>query len=431
MSDIAIKCEGLSKRYRIGERENYKSLRDTLVEVIRAPFRNINTLNKGGVGQSKSGGGTFWALNDVSFEVRRGDVIGIIGRNGAGKSTLLKILSRITKPTLGQARINGRVGSLLEVGTGFHPELTGRENIYLNGAILGMSRVDINRHFDDIVGFAQVEKFVDTPVKRYSSGMYLRLAFAVAAHLNPDILIVDEVLAVGDAAFQQKCLTKMEDVSQSGRTVIFVSHNMSAVQRLCKEVIILQDGRTLLRASSREAVEAYLSNDDEYKGEITWSYTAEEVSKSTVLPQALRVRDSRGIITDHIQSSENFTIEVEYLVKEAVRDLRVGIWLQAVNGDYVFYTFDVDDSTLYQYHISRSVGLYTSTCHVPANLLNKGKFHIGLNIGIYCVSRFFNGENLLTINIDNIEGVGCQWTEDISGYIRPLLEWDVIKQPII
>ena len=261
MSDIAIRVEGLGKRYRIGaRRERYRSLRDTIADAARWPIRATQSLfsRNGGNGNEEN---TFWALKDVSFEVQRGEVVGVIGRNGAGKSTLLKILSRITEPTTGRAEIHGRVGSLLEVGTGFHPELTGRENIYLNGAILGMKKREIDCKFDEIVAFAEVEKFIDTMVKYYSSGMYLRLAFAVAAHLEPEILLVDEVLAVGDAAFQKKCLGKMRDVSREGRTVLFVSHNMAAVQALCPKAILLYQGAVKFGGSSVEAVTMNLSSD--------------------------------------------------------------------------------------------------------------------------------------------------------------------------
>ena len=243
MGDIALRVEDLSKQYRIGgSREAYKTLRDTFTDAVVSAFRRAGRLVRGrGVGAAERGE-TFWALKDVSFEIKRGEVVGIIGCNGAGKSTLLKILGRITEPTGGYADIYGRVGSLLEVGTGFHPELTGRENIYLNGAILGMKRVEIGRKFDEIVAFAEIERFIDTPVKHYSSGMYMRLAFAVAAHLEPEILLVDEVLAVGDARFQKKCLNKMQDVGQQGRTVLFVSHNMQAITRLCQRAILLEGG---------------------------------------------------------------------------------------------------------------------------------------------------------------------------------------------
>lgn len=258
MSDLAIRCEGIAKQYRIGQPESYRALRDTLTDAVTAPFRRVRAALQGGNGHRASSPATIWALEDVSFEVRQGEVLGIIGRNGAGKSTLLKILSRITKPTRGAADIYGRVGSLLEVGTGFHPELTGRENVYLNGAILGMQKAEVARKFDEIVAFAELEKFIDTPVKRYSSGMYMRLAFAVAAHLDPEIMLVDEVLAVGDTQFQAKCLGKMQDVSGSGRTVLFVSHSMPSIRRLCTRALLLSNGGIEFQGPVEEAVERYL-----------------------------------------------------------------------------------------------------------------------------------------------------------------------------
>ncbi len=261
MSDIAIRVENLGKQYRIGSSQAaYRTLRETLVDAVQAPFQRAGRLLQGQASGAANLDETIWALKDVSFEVKQGEVVGIIGRNGAGKSTLLKILSRITEPTTGRAEIHGRVGSLLEVGTGFHPELTGRENIYLNGAILGMTRTEIERKFDEIVAFAEVEKFLDTPVKRYSSGMYVRLAFAVAAHLEPEILLVDEVLAVGDAAFQKKCLGKMGDVAQEGRTVLFVSHNMATVESLCGTTFLLNEGHIIKRGRTSDIIEAYMNN---------------------------------------------------------------------------------------------------------------------------------------------------------------------------
>jgi lipopolysaccharide transport system ATP-binding protein len=255
MSDVVIRSEGLGKLYRLGEREPYQALRDVVAKAMAAPLRRLTAGN----GAVQADNSWLWALRDVSFEVKQGEAIGIIGRNGAGKSTLLKILSRITEPTEGLARIRGRIGSLLEVGTGFHPELTGRENIFLNGAILGMKRVEIGRKFDEIVAFAETEPFIDTPVKHYSSGMYMRLAFAVAAHLEPEILVVDEVLAVGDQAFQKKCLGKMGDVTRQGRTVLFVSHNLDAIQRLCPRSLLLDKGRLVMAGHSAEVVGQYLS----------------------------------------------------------------------------------------------------------------------------------------------------------------------------
>jgi lipopolysaccharide transport system ATP-binding protein len=253
MSSVAIRVDGVGKRFRIGAPERYRTLRDTLTDSLSAPFRALRT------GSSKSEAETIWALKDISFEVKHGEVIGIIGRNGAGKSTLLKILSRITAPTEGRAEIHGRVGSLLEVGTGFHPELTGRENIFLNGAILGMKKAEIFRKFDEIVAFAEVDKFIDTAVKHYSSGMYVRLAFAVAAHLDPEILVVDEVLAVGDAEFQKKCLGKMESSSRcDGRTVLFVSHNIAAVESLCTSAVLLSDGKLAVKGNTQDVIHEYM-----------------------------------------------------------------------------------------------------------------------------------------------------------------------------
>ncbi len=259
MSEIAVKIEGLSKQYRIGERNSYPMFRETLMRTVSAPFRKLSSRFSGK--QNVSQAGWIWALRDVDLEVKHGEILGIIGRNGAGKSTLLKILSGITEPTTGYADIYGRVGSLLEVGTGFHPELTGRENIFMNGAILGMNRREIKRKFDEIVAFSEVEKFLDTPVKRYSSGMYMRLAFAVAAHLEPEVLIVDEVLAVGDIEFQKKCIGKIQNVSQSqGRTVLFVSHNMDAIQRLCTRCLFLDQGRLITQGDTDNTVLQYISH---------------------------------------------------------------------------------------------------------------------------------------------------------------------------
>jgi len=258
MNDIAIRVENLSKLYRIGQFAGYKTIRETLTDAMIAPLRRLRrTEDRGRETGDSDPSNTIWALKDVSFEIKRGEAVGIIGRNGSGKSTLLKILSRITAPTEGYAEIHGRVGSLLEVGTGFHPELTGRENIYLNGAVLGMKKTEVERKFDEIVAFAEIEKFLETPVKRYSSGMYVRLAFSVAAYLQPEILLVDEVLAVGDAAFQKKCLGKMGDVTKTGRTVLFVSHNMAAIQSLCDVGIVLNNGKLTNKGPVGEAIYYY------------------------------------------------------------------------------------------------------------------------------------------------------------------------------
>ena len=282
MTDVAIRCEALSKQYRIGERESYKALRDVITDAFASPFRRLRSaLQRSSNVNAGSEKPNIWALKDVSFEIKRGEVVGIIGRNGAGKSTVLKILSRITEPTHGHADIWGRVGSLLEVGTGFHPELTGRDNIFLNGAILGMKKAEIARKFDEIVAFAEVEKFIDTPVKRYSSGMYVRLAFAVAAHMETEILAIDEVLAVGDSGFQKKCLGKMSQVTAAGRTVLFVSHNMGAIMQLCKRGILLEEGRVKATGTAVEMARAYYA----------------EIASTTEVDH----RAFRGTLTDFIE----------------------------------------------------------------------------------------------------------------------------------
>jgi lipopolysaccharide transport system ATP-binding protein len=310
MSDLAIRVEGLGKRYRIGQREPYKALRDVLARAPSAPYRWLRSQFSPRNGEYQDDG-YIWALRDVSFEVRLGEVIGIIGRNGAGKSTLLKILSRITKPTKGHGEIYGRVGSLLEVGTGFHPELTGRENVYLNGAILGMKRDEIKRKFDEIVAFAEIEQFLDTPVKRYSSGMYVRLAFAVAANLEPEILLVDEVLAVGDADFQKKCLGKMGEVSNEGRTVFFVSHNMATIQALCDRSILLASGELDEDGLSVEVVKKYLVSSTQR----TEAYFDENTIRSgngSARFVRCRLIDQNGQLTGTVPMGHGVTIELEF-----------------------------------------------------------------------------------------------------------------------
>src|SRR6187200_2619839 len=313
MNDIAINCEGLSKQYRIGERESYKALRDVIADAAASPFRRARALlgNSNGNGTSIRNPkseirNSFWALDDVSFEVKRGEVIGVIGRNGAGKSTLLKILSRITKPSRGHAQIHGRVGSLLDVGTGFHPELTGRENIYLTAAILGMSRRDVDRRFDEIVDFAGLERFLETPLKRYSWGMYLRLAFAVAAHVEPDIVIVDEVLAVGDARFRAKCLERMSQFGQEGRTVVFVSHDLGSITRLCPRAIWLDHGQIQADGPSEQIVQRYV------RGSVGDVPRADFVPDLTQRVQVLAadVADEEGRPLDHPERGQHLTLRI-------------------------------------------------------------------------------------------------------------------------
>lgn len=415
MSDVAIRTWDLGKQYRIGAMPSgYQTLREALVRGARRVVGR----------EAAPSYEAIWALRHVSLEVRQGQVLGVIGRNGAGKSTLLKLLSRITEPTEGQAQICGRVGSLLEVGTGFHPELTGRENIYLNGAILGMRRTEIEAKFDEIVSFAEVEKFIDTPVKRYSSGMYLRLAFAVAAHLEPEILLVDEVLAVGDAEFQRKCLGKMGDVAHQGRTVLFVSHNMSAILRLTEETIVLEGGRLALRGPSQQAVDYYMTSGMAQEGERLWE--EEQVRKAWPFrPVALRVRDGRGRVCAQVAAVEEFEVEFEYALAQDVTGLRVGMYLFTSRGEPVFTSFDTDDPRAFETHTVRKAGRYLSRCRVPARLLNEGRFVLGVNASAFRVRSYFTDEHALTFTVDGTGTPGSHWPEPRSGPLRPALTWHI------
>ena len=323
MSNMSIRAEGLGKRYRVGAlQQPYYSLRDSVSKAATAPLRVAQKLGRRNANHVSSGDKRdFWALRDVHFEVKLGDVVGIIGRNGAGKSTLLKIVSEITEPTTGRVTIAGRVASLLEVGTGFHPELTGRENTFLNGAILGMRKAEIERKFSEIVAFAEVERFIDTQVKFYSSGMYLRLAFAVAAHLEPEILIVDEVLAVGDTAFQSKCLGKMADVSRSGRTVLFVSHNMAAVENLCSRGIVLEAGRIAFEGSQSDAIREYLSSIPESSGDL--GKRGDHAGTGRIRIVAVKVLDTGGYQADILRSGMDVDFCMDYECDAGVSERNV------------------------------------------------------------------------------------------------------------
>jgi lipopolysaccharide transport system ATP-binding protein len=418
MNDIAIRVQNLGKQYKIGISEDglttssrYRTLSETVTSAVKRKERAEKA--------------HIWALKDVSFDVRRGQVLGIVGRNGAGKSTLLKILSRVTEPTTGTAEIHGRVGSLLEVGTGFHPELTGRENIFLNGAILGMKRAEILRKYDEIVEFSEVAKFIDTPVKRYSSGMYLRLAFAVAAHLEPEILVVDEVLAVGDAEFQRKCLGKMSDVAQEGRTVLFVSHNMSAVLRLTEETIVLDKGKLVFRAPTPEAVDYYMAAGFSDSGERIWKDEDIPAEADPFRPIALRLRDGKGRIVDTLRSTEEASIEIEYHLSRPITGLRVGIYLLTLRGEYVLTSFDTDDAGQYDQYSTRQAGHYVSSCRIPANLLNEGRYVLAVNASTFRVKRYFWDDHALAFNVDATGAPGKQWPEPRMGAVRPAMDWSI------
>ena len=417
MTDFALKVEKLGKRYRIGGSVvKYRTLRESMGEAVKRSFKNYT---------EKDLAGEFWALRNVSFEVKQGQVLGVIGRNGAGKSTLLKILARVTEPTEGTAIINGRVGSLLEVGTGFHPELTGRENIFLNGAILGMHRAEINRKFDEIVSFAEVEQFIDTPVKRYSSGMYLRLAFAVAAHLEPEILVVDEVLAVGDAEFQRKCLGKMGEVARQGRTVMFVSHNMSAILRLTEESLVIQKGSLVMRAPSAEAVSHYLTSGFSQEGQKYWLEDEIPADAAPFKPIAVRINNHADVISDTVRSTEENSIELEYSLAQPIVGLRVGIYLNTSHGEVVFTSFDTDEPEKFEKMATRPAGHYISRCSIPKDILNEGRYILGINASSYRIKRYFQDEQALTFSVDSTGAPGKQWPEPRLGPVRPRLEWSI------
>lgn len=334
MGDVVIKTEKLGKLYRIGQRERYTTLRDLIVRSFSAPFRWFSRNYQFQVPEPQSQP-FIWALKNVSFEVKRGEVIGIIGRNGAGKSTLLKILARITEPTEGYAEVRGRVGSLLEVGTGFHPELTGRENIYLSGAILGMKKKEIDKKFDEIVAFAEMEKFIDTPVKYYSSGMYVRLAFAVAAHLDPEILLVDEVLAVGDAAFQKKCLGKMGDVAKEGRTVLFVSHNMAAIENLCSKAFLLDGGHIICSGDVHTVVQTYLQTVSEKITFVSLEHQTNRRGTGRVRFTHFYIEDSKGKKLQTVQSGQDIVLVFGFECREGdkPRNVAFDFGIHAITGE--------------------------------------------------------------------------------------------------
>ncbi|MBI3951593.1 MAG: ABC transporter ATP-binding protein, partial [Acidobacteria bacterium] len=405
-----------------------------------APFRRLKQFSQYAIRNSHWGNpqsairnpnsGTIWALRDVSFEIKQGEVVGIIGRNGAGKSTLLKILSRITEPTEGYAEIHGRVGSLLEVGTGFHPELTGRENIYLNGAILGMKRTEIERKFDEIVAFAEVEKFIDTPVKHYSSGMYLRLAFAVAAHLEPEILLVDEVLAVGDAAFQKKCLGKMEDIGAQGRTVLFVSHNMPAVSRLCRRAILLDEGSVLRDGASHQVISAYLASGLGTTAVREWPDLANAPGNDVVRLRAARVRMQHGRITDAVDIRKLVGVEVEYEVMKPGHVLVPNLHFHNEEGVYVFVAIDQDPMW---HRKPRPVGRFVSTAWIPGNMLAEGTLIVGVAISSYIPFHvhFYERDVVAFQVVDSLEGDSARgdYAGLMPGIVRPLLRWTTSFRP--
>jgi lipopolysaccharide transport system ATP-binding protein len=406
-----IRVENLGKQYRIGTREAaYSTLRENIVDAVRAPFKRFRS-------NGRSHDRTIWALKDVSFEIEPGEVVGIIGRNGAGKTTLLKVLSRITEPTTGSVKLYGRVGSLLEVGTGFHAELTGRENIYLNGAILGMSKNEIDRKFDEILAFAEIERFLDTPVKRYSSGMYVRLAFAVAAHLEPEILVVDEVLAVGDYAFQQKCLNKMQDVSAEGRTVLFVSHNMGAISRLCQRCILLDQGHIVRSGPANAVVQTYMTSSLVQRAEHEQPHMAD---KDVNLRRVALVTND-GQIRSEVGYHESFRFQLEYEVNRSVIGVSVGLGVYTVDGTCVFQSADFDAHP--ELLATRLPGFYQTELEIPAQWLNIGRHTLKIEIANGGTSVVYDIVEPLVFTVIDTGTPGSRHGVVRRGAVQPVLDW--------
>lgn len=427
MSDFAIRVEKLSKQYRIGgQRERYQTLRDAFKNGWSSPWRRAKSLLHR-TEPDPTQDSTIWALRDISFEIKQSEVVGIIGRNGAGKSTLLKLLTRIMEPTYGRAIIRGRVGSLLEVGTGFHAELTGRENIYLYGAILGMRRVEIERNFDAIVEFADTEKFIDTPLKRYSSGMQVRLAFAVAAHLEPEVLLIDEVLAVGDARFQKKCLNKMHDVGQQGRTVIFVSHNMSAITRLCERVILLDDGKILQDGPSHQIVSAYLNSGNGMMTVREWPDLPKAPGNDVVRLCAVRVRTEKETNVEVVDIRQPVAIDMDYQVLKSDYVIVPNFAFFNEEGVHLFTTLDSDPTWRQR---PRPIGRYISTTWIPGNLLAEGMFFVTATADTFSprMVHFHEPEVVAFQVIDPLEGDSARGdyvgSQRMRGVMRPLLQWE-------
>ena len=438
-SNLAIKAENLSKIYRIGLKEKMRdSFAAAMFDFIKSPWKNYQKYRslykfddiKTDRGNSYAAD-VIWALRDVSLNVEQGEVIGIIGRNGAGKSTLLKILCRITDPTSGLAEIRGRVSSLLEVGTGFHQELTGRENIYLNGTILGMTKNEVDRKFDEIVDFSGVEKFVDTPVKRYSSGMQVRLAFSVAAHLEPEILLIDEVLAVGDVEFQKKCLKKMENVGQEGRTVLFVSHNMPAINRLCSRTILLNHSRIIDDGPSAKVVKNYLTSGVGVPAIREWSDVTTAPSGEFTRIRAVRVKTENGAGTDAIDVRNSFGIEIQWETIKSGHDLSPHLGFSNENGDVVFVTIDLDQDWRGK---RRPLGIFRSTAWVPGNLLAEGLLFVDCFLFDNTLKAPDCGEkSAISFQIvDPCEGDSARGDyghHHFPGVVRPLLKWTTKFEP--
>jgi len=427
MSDIAIKAENISKLYRLGEISTGTVSHDLnrWLAKIRGkedPFARVGEVND----RTQKGSSNFvWSLKDINFEVRRGESVGIVGKNGAGKSTLLKLLSRVTAPTSGSIQIRGRIASLLEVGTGFHPELTGKENIYLNGTILGMRKKEIDRKLDEIIDFSGVERYIDTPVKRYSSGMYVRLAFAVAAHLEPDILIIDEVLAVGDIEFQKKCLGKMQDVSvKEGRTVLFVSHNMAAISTLCQNVILLKNGMLKFSGKTEEGLAVYMNSVDRTfsRTDLAGAIEGQDDDVLKFLDLELTQESGEGL---QFVSNEEIKLTLKYRVKQRTLGLRIGCDVISREADVVLFRTFHDDAASDQRVFEP--GEYASELIINANLLKEGNYVVNIVIGIHNVRWLIHDEIKVNFSINNIRGLNSNYADSRPGVIMPYIEWNTNK----
>ena len=428
MSKPIIEVKNISKRYKLGQTHSggtaptfykYKTMRDLLAGLMKSILYKQRKAIKESIDSY------IWALKDINFSVVPQEMIGIVGKNGAGKTTLLKTLSQITDPTDGEIRLKGRVASLLEVGTGFHPELTGKENIFLNGSILGMRRKEIKKKFDEIVAFAGVEKFIDTPVKRYSTGMYVRLAFAVAAHLDVEILLVDEVLAVGDFEFRKKCLSKMESVAKEGKTILFVSHNMSAIKKFCKRTILLEGGRIIADGATSDVLNRYLSSGIEKHGEITWSGDKRSPGNDILRLQAVRVKNAQGQVCSDFNIQEPLFLEVEFRVLIQGHNLQESFFIYSEDGQLVFYTANNRDPD-WNYS-KRGIGLYTSTCKIPGDFLNEGVFIVTMGISTHPSICHALVRNIISFRIYDPGSGGVRGNyvrEWPGGLIRPLLKWN-------
>lgn len=431
MNHPVIEVKNIGKKYKIThERGRYITLRDVMVNILKRPFSFIKAKTKAIAGFEKKE--EFWALRDINFTVGKGEVIGIIGKNGAGKSTLLKILSQITPPSEGEIKLRGRIGSLLEVGTGFHPELTGRENIFLNGAILGMTRKEMAKKFDEIVEFAGIAKFLDTPVKYYSSGMYVRLAFSVAAHMEPDILLVDEVLAVGDADFQKKCLGKMEEITKNdGRTILFVSHNMAAISDICKRTILISEGKIVKDGPTYEVIDTYLNSGEILKPKKEWIDNDKKPGNEIVRLDRVIIKQD-GQVAYSVDIRKPVDIEMEYELKESTSDLSPHFHIYNKEGICVFIVADNSKEWISK---DKHPGKYTSIVHIPGNFLSEGTLFVTPAMSSMKPFRVhFEERDAVAFHvIDSFDGDSARgsYSGKIPGVIRPILEWKTKIQKII